>query len=68
LKRSSIQIYKELLQARRQQLAPVILAHWEAEIRRIMVQSQPRQIDLKTLSQKKTHHKKRAGGMAQVEE
>jgi hypothetical protein len=33
--------------------APVILATQEAEIRRIMVQSQPRQTVLKTLSQKK---------------
>jgi hypothetical protein len=35
---------------------PVILATQEAEIKRIMVQSQPRQIE--TLSQNKTHHKK----------
>jgi hypothetical protein len=32
---------------------PVILATQEAEIRRIMVQSQPRQIVQETLSQKK---------------
>jgi hypothetical protein len=32
---------------------PVILATQEAEIRRIVVQSQPRQIVHKTLSQKK---------------
>jgi hypothetical protein len=38
-------------------LTPVILATPEAEIRRITVQSQPRQIILKTLSQK-NHHKK----------
>jgi hypothetical protein len=37
---------------------PVILATQEAEIRRIAVQSQPRQIVRETLSQKKTHHKK----------
>jgi hypothetical protein len=36
----------------------VILATQEAEIRRIMVRSQPGQIVLETLSQKKTHHKK----------
>jgi hypothetical protein len=36
-------------------LTPVILATQEAEIRRIMVQSQPRKIVLETLSQK-THH------------
>jgi hypothetical protein len=40
-------------------LIPVILAIQKAEIRRIMVQSQPRQIVLETLSQKK------AGGVAQ---
>jgi hypothetical protein len=38
---------------------PVILTTQEAEIRRITVQSQPRQIVLKTLSQeKKKNHKK----------
>jgi hypothetical protein len=42
------------------------LATQEAEIRRIAVQSQPRQIVHKTLSKKKTlHTKRRAGGMAQ---
>jgi hypothetical protein len=45
---------------------PIILATQEAEIRRIMVQSQPRQIIQETLAQKKTQYKKRAGGMAQV--
>jgi hypothetical protein len=39
-------------------LTPVILATQEAEIRRISVQSQPGQIVHKSLSQKKTHHKK----------
>jgi hypothetical protein len=39
-------------------LTPVILATQEAEIRRIMVQRQPRQIIHETLSRKK------AGGMA----
>jgi hypothetical protein len=43
----------------------VILATREAEIRRIEVQSQPGQIVDKTLSGKKTHQKKRAGGVAQ---
>jgi hypothetical protein len=43
--------------ARGQRLKPVILATQEAEIRKTMVQSQPRQIVHKTLSQK-THHKK----------
>jgi hypothetical protein len=41
---------------------PVILAAQEAEIRRIMVQNQPGQIDPIL---KKTHHKERAGGVAQ---
>jgi hypothetical protein len=48
---------------------PVILATQEAEIRMIMVQSQPEQIVLKTPSQKnqkpKQTLKKRAGGVAQ---
>jgi hypothetical protein len=44
---------------------PVILATQEAKIRRITVLSQPRQIVHETLSQKKIHHKKRAGGVAQ---
>jgi hypothetical protein len=35
-----------------QWLTPVILATWEAEIRRIMVQGQTRQIVLTTLSPK----------------
>jgi hypothetical protein len=39
-------------------LTPVILATQEAEIRRISVQGQPRQIVCETLSGKKTHHKK----------
>jgi hypothetical protein len=43
---------------------PAILATQEAEIRRITVQSQLRQIVCKTLSWK-TLHKNRAGGVAQ---
>jgi hypothetical protein len=45
-------------------LLPTILAAQEAEIRRTEVQSQPRQIVLKTLSQKNPSQK-RAGGVAQ---
>jgi hypothetical protein len=44
---------------------PVILATQEAEIRRIVFQSQPRQIVCKTLSRK--IHKNRAGRAAQSE-
>jgi hypothetical protein len=43
---------------------PVILATHRVEIRRITGQTQPRQIVLKTLSQK-SHHKNRAGRVAQ---
>jgi hypothetical protein len=43
---------------------PVILATQEAEIRRIMVQSQPRQIVWETLSQENPSQR-RAGGVAQ---
>jgi hypothetical protein len=43
---------------------PIILATQEAEIRRIGVRSQPRQIICKTLSQK-SPSQKRAGGVAQ---
>jgi hypothetical protein len=47
-----------------QRLTPVILATQEAEIRQIVVQSQPREIVLKTLSQKNPSQT-RAGGVAQ---
>jgi predicted P-loop ATPase len=43
---------------------PKILATQEAEIRRIMVQSQPRQIVHKTLS-RKNPSQRRAGGVAE---
>jgi hypothetical protein len=55
---------KNLLGARRQQLTPVILATQEAEIRRIVVQSQPRQIVCETLFRKYSSQK-RAGRVAQ---
>jgi hypothetical protein len=45
---------------------PVIPATQEAEIKRIKVQSQPRQIVCEILS-RKTLHKNRAGGVAQGE-
>jgi hypothetical protein len=45
-------------------LTPVILATQEAEIRRIVVQSQHKQTVHKTLSQKNLQ-KKRVGGVAQ---
>jgi hypothetical protein len=52
-----------------QWLKPIILATWEAEIRRITIRSQPGQIAHKTLCQKKkeNHHKNRAGGVTQDE-
>jgi hypothetical protein len=45
-------------------LMPVILATHDAEIRRIAVRSQPRQLVCETLSQK-TLHKNRDGEVAQ---
>jgi hypothetical protein len=56
-----------LFKSRHQWLRPVILATPEAEIRRIVVQSQPQQIVCETLTQKYTIHQ-RAGGLAQVVE
>jgi hypothetical protein len=47
-----------------QWLMPVILATQEAEIRRITIHSQPKQIICETLSQKHPSQK-RAGGVAQ---
>jgi hypothetical protein len=55
---------KKSRSARHRWLTPVILATREAEIRRIMVRSQPRQIVRETLSQN-TLHKNRAGRVAQ---
>jgi hypothetical protein len=51
--------------ARSQWLTSVILSTQEAEIRRILVESQPRQIVPKILSQKNPSQK-RAGRVAQV--
>jgi hypothetical protein len=51
------------VKARHQWLTPAILATWEAEIRRIMVQSQPRQIVPETLSQKYPTPKKGLSGV-----
>jgi hypothetical protein len=46
-------------------LTPIILVSQEAEIRRIEVQNQPRQIVQETLyTKKKKKHKKMAGGVA----
>jgi hypothetical protein len=53
------------LEAGHQWLTPIIVASWEAEIRRIVVRSQPRQIVPETLFRKKKIIKK-AGGVAQV--
>jgi hypothetical protein len=49
--------------ARCWKLTPIILATQEAEIRRIVVQSQPGQVVQETLSKKKSQ--KRAGGVTQ---
>jgi hypothetical protein len=48
-------------------LTPIILATWEAEIKKITIHSQPGQIVHETLSQKNlTHKKNRAGRVVQV--
>jgi hypothetical protein len=51
-----------------QWLTPVILAIQEAEIRRIMVQSQSRKIVHEILKIPNTHKKTRAGRVTQVVE
>jgi hypothetical protein len=56
--------FEKVINARYWWLTTVIPATQEAEIRRIAVQNQPRQIVKETLSQKK-QSQKRAGGMAQ---
>jgi hypothetical protein len=57
--------FKSAKVAGRWWLTPVILVTQEAEIRRITVQSQPGQIVYISFYLEKTHHKKRAGGVAQ---
>jgi hypothetical protein len=56
--------YKNM--AGHQWLTPVILATQEADIRKIMVWSQPGKIAYKTISQKNLH-KNKVGGVAQGE-
>jgi hypothetical protein len=56
---------KDYLWARSQWLMPVILATQEAEIRRIMVPSQP-QVNRDPTLKKKIYHIKGAGGVAQM--
>jgi hypothetical protein len=58
---------KERKKAGCQGLLPIILATQKAEIRRITVKNQPRQIVHKTLSQKNPSQKS-AGGVAQGED
>jgi hypothetical protein len=60
-------IILKIISGGNRRLTPVILATQEAEIRRIMVQSQPGQIVHETPSRKKPSQK-RAGGVAQVVE
>jgi hypothetical protein len=58
--------HKDEIVARDRRLTSVILATQEAEIRRIVVRSQPEQIPYKTLS-RKYPSQKRAHGVAQGE-
>jgi hypothetical protein len=58
-------LLREILPVGHPWLTPVILATQEAEIRRITVQSQGRQVVHKTLSRKNPSHTKKAGGVAQ---
>jgi hypothetical protein len=60
---ASLSIFKCVELARHRWLKPVIIATQEAEIR-ITVQSQPRQIVHKTLSQK-NHSKKKKKGLVE---
>jgi hypothetical protein len=60
-------ILKSYIWAGHRLLTPVILASQEAEIKRIKVWSQPREVSSRDPISKKTHYKKRAGGVAQSE-
>jgi hypothetical protein len=59
--------FKKGMLARHRWLTPVILATQKAEIRMIVIQSQPGEIVGETLSQKNPSQK-RAGGVAQGED
>jgi hypothetical protein len=65
-RRNNLPLHLKRTRARHRWLMPVILGTQEAEIRRIKVQSHPRQTVCETLSQK-TLHKNRAGRVAQGE-
>jgi hypothetical protein len=58
-------LFKKNVRAGRRWLTPVILATQEAEIRRIVIQSQSRQIVPQDPILKKPFTKKRAGRVAQ---
>jgi hypothetical protein len=57
---------KNRILARRQWLMPVIPVTQEAKIRRITVQSQPKNSLRDPIKKKKSHKNKRVGGVAQA--